>query len=99
MEKIGILINKRMNQHKLGESARASQLVHRANQLLSKWLKTEDHEVRAVTVKNGVLSINVNSSVWSQEVWGVKQKLLREIQSEYGKEKLNKIVTKTLTIK
>ena len=99
MEKLGMLVNKRMNQHKLGESARASELVNRANQLLSKWLKSEEHEVRAVSVKHGILSVNVGNSVWSQEVWGVKQKLLREIQSEYGKEKLNKIITKTLTIK
>lgn len=99
MERIGTLITKRLSQHKLGESAQASEVVYKANQLLNCWLKAEADEVRATQLKNGTLYISVGNSVWNQEVWGLRLKLLREMQSEFGKNTVLKIITKALTLK
>lgn len=95
MDQIGNIINKRLNQHKIGDSARASEILYKANQYLSQWLKCEAEDVRAVTLKDGVLSIKVGSAVWGQETWGVKTNLLKKIQDEYGKDSVKKIVTRS----
>ena len=51
----GIIINKRLNQHQIAQSARASEIVFKANQHINKWLKCETDEARAMTLKDGVL--------------------------------------------
>ncbi len=93
MDKIGNLIKVRLNQHKLGESSQASGILHKANACLGKWLNCSNQDVKAFKLQNGILWIRVDNAVWGQEVWGVSSKLLRELQKEYGKNLVKKILT------
>lgn len=95
MEKIGNIVGKRLNQHKLGESSRASEVINRANQYLSKTLKCESDDVRATTLKDGILWVRVSSAVWGQETWGVVSPLLKQLQGEYGNSIVKRIRTRT----
>lgn len=98
MDKIGNIIGKRLNQHKLGESARASQVLLKANHLLREKLQCEEEEVRAFRLKDGVLYVGTAGSAWSQEVFHRQADLLREIREEHGPKSVLKIVIKSLTI-
>ena len=93
MDKIGNLIKVRLNQHKLGESAQASNIIHKANVYLGKLLNCSTQDVKAYRLSNGILSVRVDNAVWGQEVWGVSSKLLKELQKEYGKNLIKKILT------
>jgi hypothetical protein len=97
MDKIGHLINKRLNQHKLGESAQASAILHFVNQELIGKLKADPNEMRALTLEKGVLWVGISHSAWGQELRGIQSHLLREIEKEYGAKKVLKIRTKGLT--
>ena len=99
MDKIGNIIGKRLNQHKIGDAARASEVIHMANQYLSRELKCESNDARAFQIKGGILWIKVNGSSWNQEVWSRSFPLLKKIQKEYGENFVKKIRTKSLTIK
>jgi len=99
MDKIGDLIGRRLNQHKLGESAKASLVVSKANDFLWKKLPDSEEEVRAFRLKDGVLYIGTVGAVWSQEVHGLKEKLMDEIHHEHGKNSVLRVVIKGLTTK
>jgi len=99
MDKIGSLVSKRLNQHKLGEAARASMVLNKANIFLQNKFPNAEGEVSAYRLKNGILFIGVMSSVWSQELWGYKERLIEEIHNEYGKNSVIKVVIKSLTSK
>ncbi len=99
MEQIGQIINKRLNQHQIGDSARASEVIFKANQYLSTWLKCEKEDVKAVLLKEGILHIGSASAVWSQETRNISDPLLKKLQDEYGKTYVKKILIKSLTIK
>ena len=95
MDRIGNIIGIRLIQHKLGESARASEVIYKANEYLSKTLKCEAEDVRATSLKDGVLWIKVGSAVWGQETWGVTAPLLKKLHNEYGTNIVKKIRTQT----
>lgn len=99
MDKIGDLIGKRLNQHKLGDSARAGLIVSQANQFLRKRFPDSEEEIRAFRLKEGVLYIGTIGAVWSQELWGCQEMLLEEIRHEHGKKSVMKVVIKSLTTK
>lgn len=98
MDKIGDIIGKRLNQHHLGESARAAQVILRANEFLKKSLQCDDSEVRAFRLKEGILYIGTVGSAWSQEVFHQQKHLMKEIREEYGAKSILKIVIKGLTM-
>ena len=98
MDKIGDIIGKRLNQHRLGESARASQIIGRANRFLQKSLECGEDEVRVFRFKDGVLYVGTVGSAWSQEVFHRQAELMKEIREEYGQKSVLKIVIKSLTI-
>lgn len=97
MDKIGIIVNKRLNQHKLGDTARASEILHKANESLQKKLQCSDDEVRAFRLKDGILYIGTVGSVWSQEVFHQKEGLMEEIRKQHGPKSVIRIVIKSLT--
>jgi predicted nucleic acid-binding Zn ribbon protein len=97
VEQLGQIINKRLNQHQIGESARASEVVFKANQYLSSWLKCEHDEVRAMSLNNGALHIGSGSAVWSQETRNISDPLLKKLQDEYGKTYITKIRIRSIT--
>ncbi|MFH0838519.1 MAG: DciA family protein [Patescibacteria group bacterium] len=97
MDRIGAIIGKRLNQHKLGESARASEIVHRANKLLQEKLQCGDDEVRAFRLKDGILYVGTVGSAWSQEVFHHQEGLINEIRKAHGTKSVLKIVIKSLT--
>ena len=91
MDKIGEIIGKRLNQHKIGESARASEVIYKANQFLVKTLKCEAEDARATSLKDGILWIGTGNAVWSQETQGIANPLLKKLQGEYGETYVKKI--------
>ena len=54
MQELSELIKKRLNQHKLGTSSQASEVIFKANQYLRGWLSSTSVEVNATTLKNGL---------------------------------------------
>ena len=97
MDKLGIIVNKRLNQHKLGESARASEILHGVNVSLQKKLDCNDDEVKAFRLKDGILYIGTGNSVWSQEVFQKREVLMDEIRQQHGQKAVIRIVIKGLT--
>ena len=97
MDRIGTIITKRLNQHKLGESAKASEILLKANDCLQKKLQCSDDEVRAFRLKDGVLYVGTVGSAWSQEVFHQQQGLMKEIRKEHGQKSVLRIVIKSLT--
>lgn len=97
MDKLGDIIGKRLNQHKLGDAARASEIVYHANVSLHKRLNCTDDDVRAFRLKDGVLYVGTIGSAWSQEVFHQQEGLLEEIQKQHGPKSIVKIVIKGLT--
>jgi hypothetical protein len=97
MQELSELIKKRLNQHKLGTSSQASEVIFKANQYLKGWLSSTPAEVNATVLKNGVLWVEVGHSSWGQEVWGISSLLLKRLQEEYGESMIHKICTKGLT--
>jgi hypothetical protein len=97
MDQIGNIINKRLNQHKLGESARAAEIIVKANKHLQEKLQCEDDEVRAFRLKDGVLYVGTVGSVWSQEVFHHQKDLMDEIRKEHGPKSVLRIAIKSLT--
>ncbi|MBU0727213.1 DUF721 domain-containing protein [Patescibacteria group bacterium] len=98
MDKLIDIIGKRLNKHKIGESAHASEVVFKANEYLYKWLKCETEDVRAAKLVNGFLTVNVGNAVWGQEMWNVHSTLLKKLQNDFGKKSVGKIIIKSLTI-
>ena len=99
MDKIGDLIGKRLNQHNLGEAARASLVVNKANAFLWNKFPDSEDEVMAFRLKDGVLYIGTAGAAWSQEIHGLREKLMDDIHQEYGKNSVIKVVIKGLTTK
>jgi len=97
MDKIGDIVGKRLNQYKLGESARAAQIVMRANELFQGQLGCSEEEVRAFRLKDGVLYVGTVGSVWSQEVFQRQTGVMDEIRREHGSKSVLRIVIKSLT--
>jgi len=97
MDKLGEIINKRLNQHKLGDTARASEILHNANKSLQNRLQCSDDEVRAFRLKDGILYVGTVGSAWSQEVFHQQEGLMKEIREEHGPKSVLRIVIKGLT--
>ena len=97
MDKIGNIIGKRLNHHQISESARASEVVYKANQHIAKWLKCETDDARAISLKGGVLWIGTGNAGWSQEVQGITSPLLKKLQDEYGGIYVKKIRIRSMT--
>ncbi len=97
MDKLGEIINKRLNQHKLGDAARASEIVHHANVSLQKRLQCSDDEVRAFRLKDGILYVGTAGSAWGQEVFYQQEGLMEEIRKQHGSKSVIRIVIKGLT--
>jgi len=91
MEKIGDIIGKRLNHHQIANSARAAEVVFKANQFLAKTLKCETEDVRANSLKDGILWVGTANAAWSQETQGITSPLLKKLQDEYGKTYVKKI--------
>ena len=46
---------------------------------------------RPITLRNGVLAVNVDSSVWLQEMNMKKRKILKRLKSTFGKDRISEI--------
>ena len=97
MDPLSHLLQKRLNQHKLGESAQASHILFRANEKLSDLLPESKGCLKAVSLSQGVLWVECSAALWSQELWGVSSKLLESLHSEYGSQAPRKVRAKSLT--
>lgn len=98
MDKLGDIVGKRLNQHKLGGDARASLVLHQADSMMQEKFNCEPTELKALRLKDGVLTIGSVSSVWSQELWSFQDELKRSIRLEHGQKSVSKILIKALTI-
>ena len=97
MDQIGMIVGKRLNQHKLGESARASQILLQANTFLKERLDCDEGDVCAFRLKDATLYIRTAGSVWSQEVFFLQEDLMKDIRKIHGLQSVLKVVIKSLT--
>lgn len=96
MEQLSDLVKRRLGNHNLNESAKSAEVLYAANQWLNNAFELNDSEVRAHVFSEGELSIRVKSSVWSQELWGVREDLLKELQNRFGESAVKKIRIKSV---
>lgn len=97
MEKLGDLIKMRLPKHHLGQSAQAAEVIFYANELLKEFLNSGE-AVKAYRLERGNLFVSTENSVWSQELWGVREKVLAKLKERFGEKAVLKIVVKCLTI-
>ena len=98
MEKFSDIVKSRLEAHNLDESAKASEVLHISNQLLSDLLKIKKPAAKAYRFSDGVLFISTENASWSQEVWGVQEAVLKSLKKQFGKNVIQKIRIKSLTI-
>lgn len=98
MEKLSDLIKGRLDTHNLSASARASEVLHKANILLADQLDHPNNGVKAYRFDGGTLFIAAENSVLCQEVWGAQMFLLNRLKKQFGKNIVKKILIKSLTI-
>ena len=98
MEKISDIVKNRLEVHNLNASAKASEVLHISNQLLSDLLKTKKPAAKAYRFSDGVLFISTENASWSQEVWGVQEAVLKGLKKRFGKNVIQKVRIKSLTI-
>ncbi|MBN1258737.1 hypothetical protein JXA05_03185 [Candidatus Peregrinibacteria bacterium] len=97
MEKIGNIVVRELNRHQIGHSAIAAEIVCKANRFLAKSLPRSTEEARALSLKDGILTIGTGSAAMGQEIWAASEPLLKKLQSEFGPKILFKIRIKSLT--
>lgn len=97
MDKINLIIKKRLNQHKLGDSAKAAQVLGQVNNLLHDELKCSDREIKALRLKDGTLYIGTAGAGWSQEVFLRREQLIEDVCKRHGAKTATKIIIKSLT--
>ena len=98
MHKLSDLIKGRLDAHSLGASAKSAEVIHKANQHLADLLKSKGADTKAYRFNGVTLFISAENSSWSQEVWGVQEAILQNLQKHFGKGVVKKIVIKSLTI-
>lgn len=98
MEKLSDLIKKRLPKHNLGTAAKSAEVLFVANKLLEDLLNSPDRSVKAYRLESGNLFIAAENSVWTQELWGIRDKVIKKLQERFGKSFVKKIVIKCLTI-
>lgn len=99
MDKLSDLISGRLDRHNLSSSAKSAEVLYKANLLLSDLFKSQDGSIKAYRLENGILFISTESAVWSQEVWGVSEDILKNLKKSFGEKTVKKILIKSLTIK
>ncbi|PIZ73495.1 hypothetical protein COY07_01980 [Candidatus Peregrinibacteria bacterium CG_4_10_14_0_2_um_filter_43_11] len=97
MERLIDIAKKRLNQHRLGESAQAADVLFAAAAFLKNRFSIETDSVRPVQLSNTILWLSVKHAGWAQEVHGIADELLTQLQSRYGKKIITGIRTKYLT--
>ena len=98
MEKLSDLIKARLNTHNLETSAKSAEILHITNEMLGDLLKAKKQYVKAYRCDGGVLFIATENASWGQEVWGIKESILKNLQKQFGKKVITKIRIKNLTI-
>lgn len=98
MQKLSDLIKGRLDTHNLSASAKASEVLHKANILLADQLGQLNNGVKAYRFDGGTLFIAAENSVLCQELWGLKISLLNSLKKQFGKNIVKKILIKSLTI-
>ncbi len=97
MEKLSDLIKGRLGQHALSESAKSAEVIFKANGFLLP--RFTEGGVKAYRFERGILYIAAENSVYSQELWGVKAALLKELRQCFDEKTVLNIRIKSLTIK
>ena len=88
----------RLPAHNLGAAARSAEVLFAANEFLDDILNSPEGAVKAYRLESGNLFIAAENSAWTQELWGVKGKLLAGLHQRFDKNFVKKIVIKCLTI-
>jgi hypothetical protein len=98
MEKLSELIKGRLANHNLTESAKSAEIIRKANLLMAEKFNCEKPGAKAYRFSDGILFIAAENAVWSQEVWGVQNSILKSLRKSFGNTVIKKIIIKSLTI-
>ena len=94
MESLSELLKTRLNAHNLSAPALSAQIIHDANDLLSKLLPQAAKSVRAYRLEQGRLYVSAENPSVSQELWGVQAQLLKKLKASHGENSVSKIIIK-----
>lgn len=98
MDQLKDLLSHRLNNHHLGEAAKAAGILHAANQFLKTRFPQSPDSAKAYRLEHGNLYVRAENSSWAQELWGVQDKLLRSLQKTFGENAIQKVVLKWFDI-
>lgn len=98
MDKLSDLIKGRLDRHNLSSSAKSAEVLYKANLLLSDLFRNQKNSVKAYRLEGGILFISTENAVWSQEVWGASENILKNLKMKFGEKTVKKILIKSLTI-
>jgi len=94
MEKLSELIKGRLDRHNLSSSAKSAEVIFKANLLIADLFKGAENNVKAYRLEGGILYISAENAVWSQEVWGVSENILKSLKKSFGDTLIKKILIK-----
>ena len=97
MEKLVEIIQRRLNQHKLGSVSEASQILFDAQTFFHHHFIDDPQLVRPLKIQNAVLWVGVQNASLSQEVRGILPQLMKQLHGRYGERLVKQIRTKSLT--
>jgi len=98
MESIRDIALRRLKAHQLGSVSQASLVLFSAQQFFHHHFTEEPNVVKPLKLQNAVLWVGVQNASVAQEVRGISQKLVRELQSRYGEKTVQRLQTKDLTV-
>lgn len=78
-DSLGRMLPRRLEQLKLKQGVEAEQVLLRWPEVAGRVLGADQTEVKAVSVKDGVLQLEVSSGIWSSEIRLKEPLLLREL--------------------
>lgn len=88
------LLKKAINQHGMGKVVEASQVCTKFNEVKGAiFPEDEENVLKPKHFKDHTLTIQVPDSVWANEVVNRKEAIIREVNSKYGTEVIQRIKT------
>lgn len=98
MEKLSDLMKMRLPHHHLGQAAKSAEVIFKANEWLNQQENLPSGTVKTYRFERGNLFVTAENSVLMQEMWALKEPLLKTLNRSFPEKPVKKIVIKCLTI-
>lgn len=98
MQKLSDLMKMRLPHHNLGQAAKSAEVIFKANEWLAQQEDLPSDAIKAYRFERGNLFVSAENSVLMQEMWALKEPLLKNLNAFYNEKPVKKIIIKCLTI-